>query len=130
MIVLDASAAVELLYHTPKGDRVMVTILEHRAPLHAPEMLELEVLQVLRRDVASGRVTAKRAEQAIEFLASLSCRRHSHRDLLKRCWQLRHNLTSYDASYVALAELLQCALLTCDARMAAAPGIQAQVLVV
>ena len=108
----------------------MATLLERNTTLHAPEFFDLEVLHVLRRAVARGTLTTQGAEQAIELLASLSCRRHSHRRLLSRCWELRHNFSAYDAAYVALAEALDGTLLTCDARMAAAPGIQARVLVV
>ncbi len=118
MIVLDASAAVELLLRMPSGDRVMVHLLEGEATLHAPELHDIGVLHVLRRAIARGVMTARRAEQSIALLASLPCRRHGHSALRARCWQLRANLSAYDAVYVALAEALDGTLLTCDRHLA------------
>jgi len=129
-MVLDASAAVELLLRTPTGERVMVQLMAGEGMLHAPGLLDVEVLHVLRRAVARGAMTARRAEQSIAVLASLPCRRHGHSALRARCWQLRANLSTYDAVYVALAEALDGTLLTCDRRLANAPGIRARVLVV
>lgn len=130
MIVLDASAAVELLLRTPTGDRVLATLLDCNEPIHAPELLDIEVLHVFRRAVARGAMTKTRAEQAIAILASMPCQRHGHGVLRSRVWRLRHNLSAYDAAYVALAEALDGTLVTCDRGIAAAPGIQAQVVVV
>ncbi len=130
MIVLDASAAVELLLRTPTGERVMARALDGDNTLHAPELLDIEVLHVLCRAVARGLMTARRAEQSIAVLAALPCRRHGHGALRARCWQLRANLSTYDAVYVALAEALDGTLLTCDRRIASVPGIRARVMVV
>ena len=91
--------------------------------LAAPELIALEVLSVLRRNVASGATTAQRGEGATGDLIELPLRRAPHRPLLRRCWELRDNLTSYDASYVALAETLDVPLVTADARLARAPGL-------
>jgi predicted nucleic acid-binding protein len=95
--------------------------------LSAPELIDLEVLSVLRRNVASGSATAQRGEEAMADLIELPLQRVSHRPLLRRCWELRHNLTSYDASYVALAEALDVPLLTADERLAGAPGLRCTV---
>ena len=95
--------------------------------LSAPELIDLEVLSVLRRNVASGLMTVQRGAQAMGDLIELPLQRASHRPLLRRCWELRHNLTSYDASYVALAEALDVPLLTADARLARALGKQCRV---
>ena len=88
----------------------------------APELIDLEVLSVIRRLVAAGDVSADRAERAVDDLAALPIRRVAHRPLVDRCWELRHNLTPYDAAYVALAEALEITLLTADARLGRSPG--------
>jgi predicted nucleic acid-binding protein len=95
--------------------------------LAAPELIDLEVLSVLGRNVASGSTTAHRGEEAMADLIDLPLRRASHRPLFRRCWELRYNLTSYDASYVALAEPLDVPLLTADEDLARAPGLRCTV---
>ena len=130
MIVLDASAAIELLLRTPAGERVEARVLEPGASLHAPHLIDLEVAQVLRRQVLAGAMDADRGREAIEDLLDLPLTRYPHDVLVPRIWELRHNLTAYDAAYVALAEALEATLLTTDAALAAAPGIQACVEVV
>ena len=99
----------------------------HGEELAAPELIDPEVLSVLRRYVAAGLTTAQRGEEAMADLIDLPLRRASHRPLLRRCWELRHNLTSYDACYVALAETLDVPLLTADGRLADAPGLRCAV---
>ena len=121
MIVLDASAALELLLVTDLGRALADRLLEPRESLHAPELVDLEVAQVLRRFERAKTLSAARAEQALDDLAALPLERYSHRLLLRRAWELRPNLTLYDAAYVALAELLDAPLLTCDAALARAP---------
>jgi predicted nucleic acid-binding protein len=91
--------------------------------LAAPELLDLEVVSVLRRQLSVGKLDARRAGLALDDLLELPIRRVSHRALLRRCWQLRDNLSVYDAAYVALAEALDTLLLTADARLAKAPGV-------
>jgi len=95
--------------------------------LAAPELIDPEVLSILRRCVATGSTTAQRGEEAVADLIDLPLRRASHRPLLSRCWELRHNLTSYDACYAALAEALDVTLLTADGRLARAPGLRCAV---
>jgi predicted nucleic acid-binding protein len=130
VIVLDASAAVEWLLQTELGVRIGRRILLPRQTLHAPHLLDVEVTQVLRRYAASGVVTASRAEEALQDLLDLRLRRYPHVLLLGRAWELRDNLTAYDAMYVALAEMLDATLVTCDARIASASGHRARVQVI
>ncbi len=90
--------------------------------LHAPHLVDLEVLSVLRRHVAAGLLDARRAGLALHDLVSLPVTRYPHVPFAPRVWELRSNLTPYDAAYVALAESLGCVLVTADARLARAPG--------
>lgn len=127
MIVLDASALLELLLGTPGAVAVRERIASPEESLHAPQLLDLEVLQVLRRYAAAGALSSERARLVIEDLAALDLERYPHEPLLDRVWQLRDNLTAYDAAYVALAEALDAPLLTFDARLANAPGHRARI---
>jgi len=121
VIVVDASVlATALGDDGPDGDSARARLRGER--LSAPELVDLEVTSVLRRQVQAGQVDARRAALALADLAALPLRRARHRPLLTRCWELRNNLTIYDASYVALAEALDATLLTGDERLARAPG--------
>ena len=130
MIVLDASAAVELLLHTAAGASVAEWIEDPDEAVHVPHLLDVEVAQVMRRYVAARELTAAEAAAAIDLLRDLPLDRHAHDVLLDRIWELRSNLSAYDATYVALAEALDADLLTCDTRLARAPGSTARVRVV
>ncbi len=127
MIVLDASAAIDWLLQTPTGRQIEKRIFSRSESLHAPHLLDLEVGQVLRRLVRDGSVSAQRAYQAIEDLLDLRITRYPHIVLLPRIWQLRNNLSAYDAAYVALAEKLGARLLTRDAGLASCSGHRVQV---
>ena len=127
MIVLDASAAIEWLLQTSTGQRVEQQIFSQSESLHAPHLLDVEIIQVLRRLVRERVISAVRADQAITDLLDLRINRYPHFVLLPRIWQLRHNLSAYDAAYVALAEELDAILLTSDARLASASGHSAQI---
>jgi predicted nucleic acid-binding protein len=127
VIVLDASAAVDWLVQTPAAQRIERRIFSRNQTLHAPEVLDLEVAQVLRRLVRESLLSPSRAEQAIQDLLDLRITRYPHSVLLPRIWQLRHNLSAYDAAYVVLAENLGGTLLTRDARLASAVGHTATV---
>ncbi len=129
-IVLDASVVVELLLASSAGKAAMARLVAADAVLHAPELLDIEVLHVLRRAALRDLLTPQRAEQALDVLESLPITRHAHAPLRRRCWQLRANLSAYDAAYVALAEGLGARLFTRDARIARAPGLGAVVEVV
>lgn len=130
MIVLDASAAVDWLVQTAAAPRIESRIFSRNQSLHAPELLDLEVAQVLRRLVREGALSASRAEIAIQDLLDLRITRYPHSVLLPRIWQLRHNLSAYDAAYVVLAEKLGATLLTRDAKLASASGHAATIEVV
>ena len=130
MIVLDASAAIEWLLQTPAGIKLDRRIFSPSESLHAPHLLDVEVAQVLRNFVRDKAITAQRGQEALEDLGDLPLRRYPHDFLIPRIWELRATLTAYDAAYVALAELLDAALLTCDGKIASAPGHHAKVAVV
>jgi predicted nucleic acid-binding protein len=127
LIVVDASALVELLLRTPAANAVESRLFELGQTLHAPHLLDVEIAQVVRRYAANGDIDARRGAEALTDLTDLPLRRYPHDFLLPRIWQLRHNLTAYDAIYVALAEALGAPLLTRDERLAAAPGHGARV---
>ncbi len=122
MIVLDASAAVDWLLQTSAGRQIEERIYARNESLHAPHLLDLEVAQVLRRLVRETVISALRAEEAIQDLMDLRVTRYPHFVFLSRIWQLRHNLSAYDAAYVVLAEKLSATLVTRDARLASASG--------
>ena len=127
MIVLDASALVEVILRTPIGSAIEQRIVASAETLHAPHLIDIETTHVLRRYVAKGSIDAKRGREAIDDVASLSLRRYGHAGLLPRVWEMRNNLTAYDAVYVALAQVLNAPLLTCDRRLAAAVGHRARI---
>lgn len=121
VIVVDASViAVALADDGPDGDTARSRLRGEE--LAAPELLDLEVASVFRRQRAIGAVGDRRAELALDDLRAMPIQRAPHRRLIQRCWELRDNITVYDAAYVALAELLQTTLLTADRRLAQAPG--------
>lgn len=127
MIVLDASAIVELLLGTAKGRSVAKRIADPQIGIHTPHLADIEVVHVLRRYLRDREIDQASASGAIEDLRSLDLERHAHEPLLGRVWTLRDNLTAYDAVYVALAEALDADLLTCDGRLARAAGMRARV---
>jgi predicted nucleic acid-binding protein len=122
VIVLDASAAVEWLLQTPTGMRIDKRIFSPHVALHAPHLLDVEVAQVLRRYVRDKTIATQRGQEALHDLGDLALNRYPHDFLIPRVWELRATLTAYDAVYVALAELLGAPLLTCDGKIASAPG--------
>ena len=130
MIVLDASAVIEVLLQTEAGIALTGRLLAPDTSLHTPYLLDVEVAQVLRRFTLRGELEPNRARQALEDLADLPVERYPHEILLPRIWALRENLTAYDAAYVALAEVLGATLLTCDGRISRASGHSARVEVV
>lgn len=130
MIVVDASAVIEVLLRTPTATAVEQRLFDPAQTLHAPHLIDVEVAQVLRRYAASGEADPDRCRTALADLADLPLTRYPHDILLPRVWELRDNLTAYDAVYVALAEALDAPLLTRDQRLANAPGHRARIEVV
>ena len=130
MLVVDASALTELILGRPAGTVVGEHLVHHRFAVHAPHLVDVEVLSALRRLVASGETTAERAGMAITDLQDLPVERYPHDILVPRIWQLRENFSAYDASYVALAEGVApepVPLLTADGRLARAIGDHTEV---
>ena len=127
MIVLDASAVLELLLNTEGGSRVRGRISDPAESLHAPHLLSVEVTQVLRRYVAARSIDAAIAAAALEDLAALDIARYPHEAFLGRVWELRDSVTAYDAVYLVLSEILDAPLLTFDRRLAASRGHGASV---
>jgi predicted nucleic acid-binding protein len=126
VIVVDASVLVTALADDgPDGDRARARL--RGEALTAPELIDLEVVSVLRRQLAVGRLDARRARLALGDLVAIPVERVSHAPLLRRCWELRNGLTVYDAAYVALAEALGAPLVTADVRLARAPGVRCHV---
>ena len=130
MIVVDASAALESLLRTPAAEAVDSWLFDPTQMLHAPHLIDVEIAQVLRRYDAAGAIDPERSRAALADWSSFPVNRYPHDFLLPRVWELRHNLTAYDAVYVALAEALRAPLLTRDRRLAAAAGHNAQVQLV
>ena len=126
MLVIDASVlATALADDGEDGDIARVRLRGHG--LAAPELIDLEVVSVLRRQFSVGKLDRRRARLALDDLLDLPVQRAPHRAMLRRCWELRDNLSVYDAAYVALAEILDTPLITADARLAKAPGIKCAV---
>ena len=127
MIVLDASAAIELLLLTPRGLVMRPRVFSPEESLHAPQLLDIEIAHALRRHVYRRELTSLRAAQALEDLADLTAERHGHVLFLPRIWQLRDTMSAYDAAYISLAEHLQAPLLTCDEKLARTAGHSAKI---
>jgi len=127
LIVLDASAVVAWLLRQPNEARIAARMFGRGQTLHAPHLLDVEVCQALRKCVLSGLMTDTEGTEALRDFASLPVRRYEHEPLLERIWDLRANLTAYDAVYVTLAEALSAPLVTCDVRLRGASGHTAKV---
>jgi predicted nucleic acid-binding protein len=127
VIVLDASALLELLLNTPTGQAIANRIDDPALGIHVPHLVDVEVAQALRKYAQKGDLTPDEAAQALADLRALDLQRHAHEPLLDRVWELRQNVTAYDATYIALAEVLDTILLTCDGPLARAPGMAARV---
>jgi predicted nucleic acid-binding protein len=133
MLVTDASAVIDLLLGHSSAASVAGHIADHGYPVHAPQVLDLEVLSGLRRVVASGEASTERADMALNAMLDMPVERHPHRPLVRRAWGYRHNFTPYDASYLVLAESIVeggATLLTTDARFARAVRTHSNIEVV
>jgi predicted nucleic acid-binding protein len=129
VIVLDASAAVDLILNGP-GAAAIASRLRSEKRAAAPHLLDAEVGQVMRRFERSGRITLGDAHAALEDLNALPISRYPHAPLLMRAFDLRHNVTLYDALYLVLAEAIGVPLLTRDAALSSIPGHRATVEIV
>jgi predicted nucleic acid-binding protein len=126
VIVVDASVLPPaLVYQDEIGAQARARLAGER--LTAPALVDIEVISSLRGLARGGRLTANRAQRALRDLATLALTRAQHPRLAQRIWELRDNLSAYDAAYVALAERLDARLLTADAAFAAIPGIRCEV---
>jgi predicted nucleic acid-binding protein len=130
VIVVDASALLEVLLNTGRAAVIADRLFASGEPLHAPHLIDIEIAQVARRYMLEGAMAAERGREVLEDLACLPLERHPHDVLLPRIWDLRSNVTAYDAAYIALAEGLDAPLLTCDARLGSTRGHAARVIVV
>jgi predicted nucleic acid-binding protein len=125
VIVVDASVLAPAIGDDGSdGDQARRRLVHET--IAAPQLIDLEVTSVLRRLVLGGHLPARRAELALSDFLALPLRRAPHRALLPRCWELRDNLTTYDAAYVALAEALHVTLVTADVRLSRAPGLRCE----
>jgi len=129
VIIIDASLAIDIALATADGWRLQKRVRADGRPLGAPELIDLEVLQALRRQVRRGEIETAQAEDALEILDALPVERFGHQIVSRRVWALRDNLTAYDAVYFALAELLDASLWTRDRKFRNAPGHQARVTI-
>ncbi len=126
MVVVDASAIAALLLNQPSA----VSIRERLLPeltLHAPHLLDLEVASVLRRALRRGFLTETEAASRLADFEKLRLLRYPHVSFLSRVWELRTNVTPYDAAYLTLAEALDAPLVTTDGRLSRVPGLRATV---
>jgi predicted nucleic acid-binding protein len=129
VIVVDASAIVEVLLNTTTGEVLRSYLFANGETLHVPHLTDVEVLQVLRRYSVSKTLDQKRAREAFDDYAAIPLTRYPHSFLLPRVWELRHNLTAYDAVYVALAQALNATLVTCDRGLGSVAGHHAAIRV-
>lgn len=130
MPVVDASVLTEYLGDAERAELAQRRLLADRAALWAPQLVDAEVGHALRRGVRRGEIGAEAAKAALEDLIAMPLRRVRHRELIPRAWELRDNVSFYDALYVSLAELLDQPLITFDRRLAGAgaAGIEVEVL--
>lgn len=127
MIVIDASGALELLLRTAAGIRLSQRLRDETEVIHVPHLIDLEIAQVLRRYVLLGTIDAKQGRWALRRWRDIDVERHPHEPFLERVWQLRANVTAYDAIYVALAETLSAKLISGDRKLARAPGLKGRI---
>ena len=128
MIVIDASVLVNVLADDG-DDGALARDHVARTDLHAPELVDVETVSALRRRWMAGDLSDERFALALDDLEVLELERFPALPLMRRAYELRANVTAYDAAYVALAEVLRCPLVTADARLARAPGIRCEVKV-
>jgi predicted nucleic acid-binding protein len=126
VIVLDASAALEMFLKTPLGLRRAGEVFGQER--HAPALVDIEFAQALRRLTLAGEIQHDWAKLALETFRDTRIMRYSHVPLLERIWELRDSASAYDAAYIALAEALDLPLLTCDAKLTRSHGHNARIV--
>lgn len=117
MIVLDASVVVELLTSGALADTIRKKFAGSGAVFLVPHLMDVEVMNALRRLVAAQRIDSHRSQQLLAGLSTLPAERYPHTPLIGRIWELRNNFTAYDAVYIALAEATNSVLCTCDEKL-------------
>jgi predicted nucleic acid-binding protein len=117
MIVLDASIVVELLTNQALADSIRRDLASRDESFIVPHLIDVEVLSAMRRLTAGQRIGADRCKELLLGLLALPAERYSHKPLIGRIWELRHNFTAYDATYIALAEAMNAVLYTCDEKL-------------
>lgn len=129
MLIVDASCLYEVVADTVRADDVRARLVldsDHAAP----SVVDVEVVSIIRRDHLRGHLDTTAAAQAVDDLRDWPGERFAHRPLLDRVWELRQSVRTWDAFYVALAEVMQATLITSDSRLARAPGIRCAIEVV
>lgn len=126
MIVVDTSAVLSALMTSPATTRLQRRLADD-GDLHVPHLLDVEILHALRRLVTTGALSDERAQEVRDDVDQLALTRYPHGPLADRIWELRHNLSAYDATFVSLCEALDVPFVTCDARLARAPAHHATV---
>jgi predicted nucleic acid-binding protein len=126
VLVVDTSAVLQALVAREPASGLLGRLASD-GDLHAPHLIDVEILHALRRLTARGELSEERAADARADFGGLALVRYPHFQLSDRIWELRHNLTAYPAAFVALAESLEVPLVTCDARLVTAPHLAAQV---
>ena len=130
MIVIDASVLANAIADDGADGARARSDVRSAGEVAAPDLVDVETVAVLRRGWLAGSLTARRFKAAIDDLELLDLDRYPTLPLMRRAYDLRHNVTAYDASYIALAELLGCEFLTADARLATAPGPRCPISVI
>jgi predicted nucleic acid-binding protein len=130
MLVIDASLAVELSLHTPKGAHAAEIALQSGEELHAPHLIDIEFAHALRRLVLSNEIEGAAGMQALQDFEDLRLDRHPHSVFLPRIWELRNSVSAYDGAYIALSEILHAPLLTCDGRLSRSHGHRAEIRII
>jgi predicted nucleic acid-binding protein len=125
LIVVDSSLAIELFLPTPLGERIAERVFDEER--HVPHLIDVEFASALRRLTRFGGLDGNAAQRALDNFGDWRLVRHEHGNLLPRIWQLRDSVSAYDAAYVALAEMLEAPLLTCDAKLSRAHGHRARI---
>jgi predicted nucleic acid-binding protein len=120
-VVIDASALVDLVVQSERAPAVAQAVGD--ADMVAPDVVNPEVLSILRRLERTGELAAREAAQAVDDLMDAPVRRFSTRPMLGEAWALRANVTAADALYVVLARILRCPLVTADWKLSRAPGL-------